>query len=108
MAKGTEERSGVSIVDEIEWATARLEADPFDAEALANREAAVNRLRDVSPQSDQLGRLEAARAGGERVEQRLLLAREQVRRTLAQSAREAAVAGIYASGSDRRTLIFED
>ena len=83
----------MTALDELESATARLAADPFDAEALERRAAAVARLGAAG--AAELGRLRAVAESGEEIRRRALVAREQLRALMAQSSRQAKVAQAY-------------
>ena len=80
-------------VDELESATARLVADPFDGKALELRAAAVARLGFV--EREELSRLKAVAESGEEIRRRVLVAREQLRAAMAQSSQHAKIAQAY-------------
>ena len=83
------------VLDELESATARLEADPFDGEALEARAAAIARLRSGLAGHVDLERMKAVLDGGDRIRQKVLVVREQLRASLAQSHSHAKLAEAY-------------
>ena len=85
----------MTAIEELEEATAKLELDPFAEDALTRRAAAVTQIWANPSTADDLERLATVLVAGERIRQRVLVEREQLRVAMAQSSREAKLAGAY-------------